>query len=66
MLVGSAVHEYIQKLLGSEEYEHEQEIRWTGPSGVTILGHVDSLWIRLYTLYWLTDLQIRLRDIYLL
>jgi hypothetical protein len=46
MLVGSAVHEYIQKLLGDVEYEHEVEIKWTGSSGVTILGHVDILWTR--------------------
>jgi hypothetical protein len=41
MLVGSAVHEYIQRLLGDEEYEHEKEISYTGASGVTIKGHVD-------------------------
>ena len=40
LLVGEAVHRHIQNLLG-DEFEHEKEIIWTGPSGTKVIAHVD-------------------------
>jgi hypothetical protein len=43
LLVGSAVHLYIQSLLGSEEFEVERQILWRGPSGATVIAHPDLI-----------------------
>jgi hypothetical protein len=43
LLVGAAVHQYIENLLGNEEFESEKEIIWTSPSGVKLVAHPDMI-----------------------
>jgi hypothetical protein len=43
LLVGAAAHQYIENLLGNEEFESEKEIIRTSPSGVKLIAHPDMI-----------------------
>jgi hypothetical protein len=43
LLVGEAVHRRIQELLGTDEYDHEQEIVWTSHTGIQVKAHPDII-----------------------
>jgi CRISPR/Cas system-associated exonuclease Cas4 (RecB family) len=41
MLVGEAVHRQIQKMLGTDEYDHECSIAWTSKTGIIVKATPD-------------------------